>query len=987
MFLCAQNRNVLQALEPGRSPSPTFNGGHMRYLGRCALLGVAFLSCTPSLDNNPPPDVVTARFDPSIQDVPTPTDLVRSPTTGLLQIPDGGNLSPAELEFIGFLNTLNGYPPDTPATANFDSALASSTVTAADVQVVDITNPSAPRPVTLTRRYADIGTPPKGQITMIPPTGWTSGHRYMVALIAGANGLKGVGGRQVVGSAAWALISSPSPLISCPNNNLADPGCRLTTDLIPSPETDPAKRLADQLGTARQLETLRLAFAPLIGALVAQGVNRNDIVLLWTFTILSRPQMTFDPANQVIPFPNNLAALPLPDGGLRVNLPIPDGGSPLQVQLLTGLNTLDGFSTSAPIISENSDPLPALTQGLLDPTTIADGGTGVLNLSPTGIQPQIRPCLTDIPNANCLASNLPDGGMPNNPERLQLIPTVPLLERTNYIAYFTDKLKDRDGGTVAATAAWALMRNRNPLLDASGNSTVSTVPTALAQQLEPARQSMKQALDALEQIRGIPREQLVLATVFRTQSEATTLRQLRAIANPMGPDPLFLFSASAITFFGEIVVPNLLTGPGGVFNPASPRLETIPFFLLVPQGTPPAGAWPITMFGHGLTRSRLDTNALGQVFTINGTQAIVAIDTVWHGDRATCIGSAPFLNSGAGPCGVIAAQNDDAACVNSNTEYCCADPVSCPFFASSAGRCVPHDTTTRSACDPSVTGGAPGDVYCSNVLNPPQGRCLLDLKCEGAYFRVVSPSDPTPCISGQNILNLTNLFATRDNFRQDVLDLTQVARMIQSRSGPNSLNGRLGTRIVDPTKITYLGQSLGSILGSLYTQVAPEIQNVVLNVPGSDLPTILLTSPAFAAAANQLLATLAAQNPPITPGTPAFDDFIGIAKWITDPADPINAGFGVLNGPNLPSSRAALIQYITRDQVIPNPTTLELINAANQTLPSGRLMDVCQFNPSDAQLPLPARHGFLLNNVSPADTMRAQTQARDYLTNTAYTCP
>ena len=100
----------------------------MRYLGRCALLGVAFFSCTPSLDNNPPPDVVTARFDPSIQDVPTPTDLVRDPASGRLHIPDGGNLSPAELELIGYLNTLDGYPPDTPAYANFDSNLQPNSV-------------------------------------------------------------------------------------------------------------------------------------------------------------------------------------------------------------------------------------------------------------------------------------------------------------------------------------------------------------------------------------------------------------------------------------------------------------------------------------------------------------------------------------------------------------------------------------------------------------------------------------------------------------------------------------------------------------------------------------------------------------------------------------------------------------------------------------------------------------------------------------------
>jgi len=960
----------------------------MRYLGLCAFLGVAFLSCTPSLESTPAPDYVTARFDPSVPDVPTPTDLVRDPATGLLHIPDAGNLSPAELEFIGgYLNTLNGYPPDTPATANFNSQVDQSTVSASSVRVVDITNPSAPAPVTVTRRYMDIGNPAMGQLTLIPGTGWTLAHQYMVALIAGSNGLKGTNGRQVVGSAVWALVNSSTPLVSCPNDNLMDPGCRATTDVIPSKETDPAKKIADQGATAAQLERLRRAYAPLIAALVSQGVKQSDIVLLWTFTILSRAQMTFDPGNQVtpvIPFPNNLAAVPLADGGLRVNLPIPDGGSALEIQLRMGLNTLDGFSTSAPIVSENSDPLGALAGGLLDSASL-HGGTGVLNLSPTGIPPQILPCL------NCVSSLLIDGGVPDNPQQLQLVPgvldggellTVPLQERSNYIAYFTDSLKTTDGGTVAATAAWALMRNRNPLVDSSGNSLVSTVPNILAQQLEPARQSMKAALDALEQAKGITREHLVLASVFRTQSEATTLRQLRPVTMGFSPNPLFLFMSTPTTFFGEIVVPNLLTGPGGVFNPGAPRAETIPFILFVPTGTP-TNPWPVAIFGHGLTRSRLDSAALAAPSFIPGGMPVIAIDEPWHGDRAICTGSAPFLNSGAGPCGMIPAQNDDAACRDSSAEYCCEDS-GCPFLSSSAGRCVPHDTSTRAPCDPSPTANPPGDVFCSN-LSPSQGRCLPDMMCEGAYFRLDSTG--TPCVSGQNILNLTNLFATRDNFRQDVIDQTQLARTIQA-TGPGSLNVLLGTRALDPTKIHYVGQSLGGILGSLYVQVAPEIQNVVLNVPGGDLPTILLTSPAFEVAKEQFLETLAMQDPPILVGTPAFDDFIAIAKWILDPADPINAGYGVLNGPGLPGSRKALIQYITRDQVVPNPTTLELISAANQTASIQRLIDVCPYDPSDSLLPLPARHGFMLNFTSPTTTLAAQTQALGYITNPSmYHCP
>src|SRR5262249_55761593 len=231
---------------------------------------------------------------------------------------------------------------------NFDSQVDPSTVTRNSVPVIDITNPSAATPVAVTPRYMDVGNPPMGRITVIPSTGWAIGHQYMVALVAGASGLKGTNGRQVVASSAFGLLSSQNPLVNCPNNNFSDPNCRATTDLIPSHETDPAKRIADQAATAKQLETIRRAYAPLFNALVARGINRGDIVLLWTFTILSRPQMTFDPANLVIPFPNNLAALPLPDGGLRINLPIPDGGSPLELQLRIGLNTLDGFSTSAP---------------------------------------------------------------------------------------------------------------------------------------------------------------------------------------------------------------------------------------------------------------------------------------------------------------------------------------------------------------------------------------------------------------------------------------------------------------------------------------------------------------------------------------------------------------------------------------------------------------------------------------------------------------
>src|SRR5207302_7545972 len=121
------------------------------------------------------------------------------------------------------------------------------------------------------------------------------------------------------------------------------------------------------------------------------GIERSSIPLLWTFRIVSQGEAVFDPANSVIPFPNNLL---LGSNG-KVNLPIPAGAPASQVQLITGLNTLDGFSTTAPIVSENSDSKGAIDIGAIDPATLSDGGVGFVKLNPlTGLQPTIKPCIS-----------------------------------------------------------------------------------------------------------------------------------------------------------------------------------------------------------------------------------------------------------------------------------------------------------------------------------------------------------------------------------------------------------------------------------------------------------------------------------------------------------------------------------------------------------------------------------------------------------------
>jgi hypothetical protein len=170
--------------------------------------------------------------------------------------------------------------------------------------------------------------------------------------------------------------------------------------------------------------------------------------------------------------------------------------------------------------------------------------------------------------------------------------------------------------------------------------------------------------------------------------------------------------------------------------------------------------------------------------------------------------------------------------------------------------------------------------------------------------------------------------------------------------------------------------------------VAFNVQNAGLDVPGGNPVNILLTSPAFAAQKAGFIAGLGAAG--IEQDSTPYDVFIGIARWILDPADPTNAAFftihktgipSVTGGDSIPATRRTFVQWILDDQVVPNPTTRQMIEAALHQpganagdlppVPSASLFRF-QFNPTTVpiaangwdQIPACNRHGFLLRPPS-----------------------
>lgn len=928
-------------------------------VGAASALGVT--ACEPELGSELPADVVVAQFDPTGVPavVPSPNDLAIDQTTGRVAAPIDPSASPAMQEFTrDYLNTLNGFPTTAWASAKIADLDPATAVLGKGVLFIDMYagTPIATAPVEPEVLYDDatdtLTIKPKA-----PMTGWPKGGRYAVVLVGGENGLKGTNGRPVVGSTTWAFARSAKPLVTC--EDLTAPDCMTATELIPSSKTDPAERLQDQTASALRLEQLRRAYKPLLDALEKQGVKRDDVALLWTFTIVNQPEVTFDLTKSIIPFPNDLLRVRGEDGKYHLNLPT-DGLSGETLALYQGLNTLDGWSTTAPIVSENSNEFGVLEPGArLDANTLATG-TMFLKLSNQGqgTQPNVKVCL------DCASSPRADGSPSANPQQLQFVPMSPLDEQTQYAALLTTDLKDEQGRRVMPSGMFALVRLANPLVDENGKSTVPTLlADAQATQLEAVRRGFKPLFDALEQA-GIPRAKIALGWPFTTQSTTSVLHALNTLPAQYGqaglPDaPLYIRDVTAAygiqgvkIFEGSAYFPFALTGPSGTLNPTAPVFQRAPFLLATPadENGISTGNLPVTIFSHGLTGNRTHVAGIIGGMALAG-RATIAIDTVFHGERSSCI-----LPTG-----------DDSACADPATQMCDANPASATY-----GRCIARDDASRLACAP--TSYEAGDGACAAAG---QGQCLpanataTEWKCQGGDF--LRGDDRQPVVSG-NILDLNNLFATRDNFRHHVIDTAQLIRVLSSEA-TNALltqaNG--GTALtLDASKINFVGQSLGGILGGLTVPVTPEIQRAVLNAPSADLVGILLTSEdtRFAQYRAGFLAKLETMG--MVQGTPAFDNFIGIARMILDPADPQNTAYA-LAGSQSATGRKVLIQYAEGDLVTPNPMTEKLLAAAGRH-PEHTLAATKFTFSSEQTYPLASRHGFLLGTAGQSVAQVAQSQ-------------
>jgi hypothetical protein len=928
-----------------------------------ALFAVA-LACTPDIPSQAPPAQVVALFDPAaeVPVAPTPNSLAYDGAQLLLAPPDLPDQTEADRLLNRYLRTLDGFPAEASATSAFSGALDPASVTPAAVRVLDLTNPAqvalVPTAAQLEKCQQACSADPspatcaaacpaklavavqydavKKKVKVTAP--FERDRTYAIALLGGEKGLAGANAEAVVGSPAFVFLRARKPLVTC--KDLSSPDCRAVTALMRA--DDPEKERSQAVA----LEKARLELKPALDYLETQFVPRERLAAAWSFRTVRQGLATFDPKGEVIPFPNDLLML---NG--KVNLPADPKDNLTAQELKASLNKLDGFSTSASLLTESGDAVGAADLRL-DATTLKAEQFRLVNLDAppeaVSLTPTCRACGT--------AAVAPG----TEPDQVALKPDKPLRSHTRYAFFWLKGARTLDGRAVNANVIFALTRLPLPLF-ANGKSTTDAVDDLTAALLEPLREKLQPAFAAADTL-GIAREDILVASTFTTQTTSASLPGLAAKpggawALPTGitggPTNLVAVDFSQLALLenlcagcdlhsailwakeGEFTSADALDPAGtevdlnqaskpvisteGPFTDATlatPRVEQRRFFLAVPKGAKSAtGRIPVVIFGHGLGESRRDAILIANTIALAG-YATLAIDAPFHGLRSYCQGDTD-----------------------------CRAGVTC--------------TNHR----------------CPDLLaDPNDGYKVRNLADFGA--------DPlgTPAISSSQFVSSTNLFASRDHFRQQVIDVAQLIRVLNDTTngiGAIDVNDPATaavTETLEPAHPRYIGQSLGGIMGTLISAGIPEITASTLNVPGASMTDVILTSPSFHSNKVALDNYLTLQGK--TPGTQAYEQFMDLARWALDPADPQSYGRHLIAEPLVASwpRKRIFVSWIQGDGTIPNPTTQLLLNSI-ETGPAPANFQVKKYAGGD--------HSFLLGVYSPTSSglaIEAQTDAVDWVT-------
>jgi Bacterial virulence factor lipase N-terminal len=619
----------------------------------------------------------------------------------------------------------------------------------------------------------------------------------------------------------------------------------------------------------------------------------------------------YQPAQGIFPFPNDLYFSGTTDG--TINIQPANGLIPNQV----GLNALDGWSTNGPIRIRFGGPLnPAsfsaatirvyqvtvsntnkAVSGFTRPLTYGTEFTAAL-ATDTGVGPtilEIRPLVPLTPSAG------------------PATPTSPLPDAVGYLVLLTNGLQMSSGAAATADRDYATIKST---LGATINpANCATLPNAPMQGAcgFTASHLLVAANPALGPLALNPAN-VVVSSHFSTVATRDTLRALGlTIFNPAAPVPAIVVSPTAIPLNG--------------INPALPAYAsarfgnvTVPYYSYIPTAQAPGGistdsvvlrtAWraaaapPAPLTDPANERNLTRFNPLPELRASKPIPLLVIMP-----------------NGAAGAAGVKPTAGWPVVIFEHGITRDRSDAFALAQAFAAQGWVI-------ASVDLPLHGITSTTSPLYQASNEQTFNLDLIVNASGA----AGPDgviDPT----GTHFINLPYPLASRDNLRQGVVNLLALTRALPSLDLDNDAVGD-----IDPARIAFIGQSLGSIVGISFGAALPtpttlpfptatplRVPTMVFSVPGGGVAELLRDSPTFGPRIN---AGLASQG--LLPGTTLYAQYFRDVQNIVDAGDPLN--FVRVAA----TQRSIYFQQMVGgggttpalpDQVIPNSATQRLIAA------------------------------------------------------------
>jgi hypothetical protein len=657
----------------------------------------------------------------------------------------------------------------------------------------------------------------------------------------------------------------------------------------------------------------------------------------------------YQPAQGIFPFPNDLYFSGTTDG--TINIQPANGLIPNQV----GLNALDGWSTTAPIRVRFG--------GALNPASFSAANVRVYQVTVSNTNKAVAGFTRPLTYGTEFSVNVAsDAGVGNTVLEIQpllpLAPSVgpatpadPVPLGTGFLVLLTNGIQMASGAAATADTDYATIKTT---LGATPNpANCATLPNAPMQGAcgFTASHLLVAGNPALGPLALSPAN-VIVSFHFSTVATRDTLRALGlTIFNPAAPIPAIAVNAApgiplnlinaalppiANARFGTVTVPYYSPIPAVAAPGLISTDNTILRKAWVAAAAPPA---PLTDPANERNLTRFNP-----IPALQAAKPIPLLVTV--------------PNANAGAAGVKPANGWPVVIFQHGITRDRSDAFAIAGAFAQAGWVVaavdlPMHGITSSA---------------SPLYQAPNEQTFnLDL-----LVNATGASGPDGVIdsTGSNFINLTYPLASRDNLRQGVVNLLALTRALPTLD----LDGDPNTVDVDGTRIAFVGQSLGSIVGISYGSVVPNpaiTRTMTFSVPGGGIAALLRDSPSFAPRIN---AGLQAQG--LIPGTSLYAQYFRDVQAIIDAGDPLNFIASTV------AQRTIYLQQVVGgsgtpaslpDQVIPNSATARLIAAAGAALP--RVLPGAPRVGSGYVNFIAGDHGSLLSpTASAAATVEMQTE-------------